>query len=255
MRRIFVYISSLFLCLAVSTTVAQKKKQIIVPPDSTRLFNGFTVQLDVASLVTSTLMNTSTYSTEGAFQLDLKHRIFPTIELGVAGANKTTTDNINYKTNGMFERIGVDFNLRKRKKDAKPTNNLFIAGLRLGMSNFNYNVTNITIPENYWGTGDPINYMNQSSTKIWYEIVVGVQVEVVKNFYMGWTIRDKNLISSDVTGKVAPWFIPGFGINNGTSWGFNYTLGYHFWPQKKIIKKNKVFLDPKKINKQIINNN
>jgi hypothetical protein len=253
MRRIFVYIISLFLCLAVSSTDAQKKKQIIVPPDSTRLFNGFTVQLDVASLASSALTNSSTYSTEGALQIDLKHRIFPTLELGVAGANKTTADNINYKTNGMFERIGVDFNLRKRKKDAKPTNNLFIAGLRLGMSNFNYNVTNVVIPENYWGAGDPINYMNQSSTKIWYEIVAGVQVEVFKNFYMGWTIRDKNLISSDVTGKVAPWFIPGFGLNNGTSWGFNYTLGYHFWPQKKNAKNNKVFIDQKKINKQIIN--
>ena len=116
MRRIFVYIISLFLCLAVSSTDAQKKKQIIVPPDSTRLFNGFTVQLDVASLASSALTNSSTYSTEGALQIDLKHRIFPTLELGVAGANKTTADNINYKTNGMFERIGVDFNLRKGKK-------------------------------------------------------------------------------------------------------------------------------------------
>ena len=68
---------------------------------------------------------------------------------------------------------------------------------------------------------------------------------------MGWTIRDKNLISSDVTGEVAPWFIPGFGVNNGTSWGFNYTLGYHFWPQKKKLRNHKAFLDQKEINKQI----
>lgn len=247
MRRIIVSIISMLLCLAVNTAVSQKKK-IIIPPDSTKLFNGFTVQLDVASLASSALTNSSTYSTEGALQIDLKHRIFPTLEFGIAGANKTTTDNIGYKTNGMFERIGVDFNLRKRKKDAKPTNNLFIAGIRIGMSNFNYNVTNIVIPENYWGTGDPINYLDQSTTKIWYEIVVGVQVEVFKNFYMGWSIRDKNLISSDVTGAVAPWYIPGFGLNNGTSWGLNYTLGYHFWPQKKNVKHNKVLLNQQNIN-------
>jgi hypothetical protein len=66
---------------------------------------------------------------------------------------------------------------------------------------------------------------------------------------MGWSIRDKNLISSDVTGAVAPWYIPGFGLNNGTSWGLNYTLGYHFWPQKKNVKHNKVLLNQQKINK------
>jgi len=254
MRRIFVYIISLLLCLVVSAVTAQKKKQIIIPPDSTHLLNGFTVHVDAASLVTSTLMNNSTYSMEGGIQLDLKHKIFPTIELGFAGANKTTNDNIGYKTNGMFERIGVDFNLRKKKKDSKPTNNLFIAGLRLGMSSFNYNVTNVTITDNYWGTNESNNYLNQHTSKIWYEIVAGVQVEVFKNFFMGWTIRDKNLLSSDAAGNVAPWYIPGFGLNNGTSWSFNYTLGYHFGSQKKNLKSNKVLLNQKKIIKQINNN-
>ncbi|MDP4238889.1 MAG: DUF6048 family protein [Bacteroidota bacterium] len=250
MRRIFVYISSLLLCLAVNTAIAQKKKPIPIPPDSTRWLNGFTVQADVASLMTSTLMSHVTYSAEGGIQLDLKHRIFPTLELGVAGADKISTDNIGYKTNSLFERIGVDFNLRKRKIDSKPTNNLFIAGVRLGMSHFNYDVTNVTIADNYWGSSVPLNYLNQSVTKIWYEFVVGVQVEVIKNFYMGWTIRNKNLISQDALGKVAPWYIPGFGQNNGSSWGFNYTLGYHFGPGPK--KKNSRTVQT--LPNQIINN-
>jgi len=240
MRRIFVYISSLLLCLLVSTTFAQKKK-IAIPADSTRWLNGFTVHFDVGSLVITSLQNNGTYSTEGGIQLDLKHKIFPTFELGVGGANKLSTDNIGYKTNGMFERIGVDFNLQKKKKDSKPTNNLFTAGLRLGMSNFKYDLTNVVITDNYWGGTDIKNY-TETPTKIWYEIVVGVQVEVLRNFYMGWSIRNKNLISSEFSGESAPWYIPGFGINNGTNWGLNYTLGYHFWPQKKVLKNTKVVL-------------
>ena len=118
MRRIFVYISSFLLCLTVSTAIAQKKKQIEIPQDSTRWLNGFTVKVDAASLVTSSLMNSSSYSTEGGIQLDLKHKLFPTIEFGIAGANKLASDNISFKTNGVFERIGIDFNLRKRKKDS-----------------------------------------------------------------------------------------------------------------------------------------
>ena|ERR1035437_9928619 len=240
MRRIFVYISSLLLCLTVVTTSAQKKKKLVMPPDSTQWLNGFTVHADLAALVIPTLSNNVIYSTEGGIQLDLKHKIFPTIELGMGGANKLTPDNAGFKTNGLFERIGVDFNLRKRKPDSKPTNNLFIAGLRLGMSHFNYDVTNVGVTDEYWGVSQPLNFLNQSTTKVWYEIVVGVQVEVIKNFYMGWTIRNKNLISSDIPGNVAPWYIPGFGQNNGANWGFNYTLGYHFWPQKKQIKHTKV---------------
>lgn len=248
MQRIFVFISSLLLCILVSTTIAQKKKQIIAPQDSTKLLNGFIVHIDAASLITSTLMGKTTYSTEGGIKIDLRHRMFPTFEIGVAGANKLTSDNIGYKTNGLFERIGIDFNLGKKKKDSKPTNNLFIAGLRLGMSNFKYNITNLTVNDNYWGSTEPINFSNQPSTKIWYEIVAGVQVEVFRNFYMGWTVRNKNLISKDVPGEIAPWFVPGFGINNGTNWGFNYTLGYHFLSKKKVLN-NKPFLN-QKINNQ-----
>lgn len=249
MRRILVFISSFLLCLIVSTTIAQKKKQIIVPPDSTKLLNGFAIHIDVAPLVTSSLINNSTYSTEGGIQMDLRHRIFPTFEMGMAGANKLTPDNVGYKTNGVFERIGVDFNLQKKKKDTKPTNNLFLAGIRIGMSNFKYNVTNLNITDAYWGGTEPVNYLNQPASKIWYEIVAGVQVEVFRNFYMGWTVRDKNLISTDVPGEVAPWYIPGFGLNNGTSWEFNYTVGYHFFSQKKSLKNNKVLLN-QKINNQ-----
>lgn len=247
MRRIFVYISSVLLCLVLITTTAQKKKNIIIPKDSTRWLNGFMVRADLAAILSAPLSNNVSYSTEAGIQLDLKHTIFPCFELGVGGANKNSLDNIGYKTNGLFERIGVDFNLRKKKPDSKPSNNLFIAGLRLGRSSFNYNINNVTITDDYWGVTSNFNFPTQNTTKIWYEIVIGVQVEVINNFYMGWTLRNKNLISQDISGEVAPWYIPGFGQNNGTNWGFNYTLGYHFLPQKKNLKNNKTLLEHKKI--------
>ena len=250
MRRIFVYIISLssiiLLCLPVTTVMAQKKKQISIPADSTRWLNGFIVNVDVASLVTSTFMSNGIYSSEAGIQLDLKHKFFPTLEVGVAGANKVSNDNINFKTNGLFERFGVDFNLRKKKPDSKPTNNLFTAGIRLGRSNFNYNVTNVLIADNYWGGSTLIDYPTQNATKIWYEFVVGVQVEVIRNFYMGWNIRVRNLLSKDIAGEVSPWYIPGFGQNNSSNYGFNYTMGYHFLQQKKPVKKTNVILIQKK---------
>jgi hypothetical protein len=247
MQRISVYISSLLLCFVVNTSIAQKKKPVILPPDSTRWLNGFTMQIDAASIVSSALTNNGSYSREGGIQLDLKHKIFPTFELGSAGMTKiSATNNIGFQGSGAFERIGFDFNLRKRKIDSKPTNNLFTAGLRIGRSQFNYNVTNVTINDSYWGGTQTFDYPTQNTTRIWYEIVVGVHVEILKNFFMGWTIRNKNLISQDVPGEVSPWFITGFGQNNVTNWGFNYTLGYHFGSQKKSLKTNKVPVIQKK---------
>lgn len=252
MQRISVYISSLLLCLVVNTTIAQKKKPTVLPPDSTRWLNGFSVQIDAASIVSSEFTSNGSYSREGGIQLDLKHKIFPTVEIGSAGTTKiSTTNNIGFQGNGTFERFGFDFNLKKRKIDSKPTNNLFTAGLRIGMSHFNYNVTNINLADSYWGGSQTFDYPTQNTTRIWYEIVVGVKVEVLKNFFMGWTIRNKNLISQDVAGEVSPWFIPGFGLNNTTNWGINYTLGYHFGSQKKNLKPQRVsVIQKKQSNKQ-----
>ena len=220
------YISSLLFCLAVFSAQAQKKKETKLP--EVNWWNGFTKQTDLASLVSSAFNKGETYSMEGALQMDLKHKYYPIVELGFAGANKLTTDNVGFKTNGLFGRIGFDFNLGKQKKDEKPSKNLFLLGLRFGMSNFAYNITNVTITDDYWGGSKPVLYDNQLATKTWYELVAGVQVEVVKNVYMGWSVRNKSLFGQDPTGDVFPWYIPGYGINVSGNWGFNYTLGYKF---------------------------
>lgn len=221
------YLSSLILCMLLFQTQAQKTKPI---PDIIKapLFNGVFIQVDAASAVNSFFSKGETYSFEGAAQADFRHKLFPTIELGTAGANKLTSDNIGFKTNGLFGRIGVDLNVLNPKKDQKPTTNLFLVGLRLGMTSFHYDVTNATITDNYWGGSQSIPYNAISATKIWYEIVAGIHVEVFKNTFMGWTIRSKSLISQDAVGAISPWYIPGYGINNGSNFTINYTIGYKF---------------------------
>lgn len=231
-KNILKYISSLILCAYAFTAHAQKK--IIESADTIKspLYYGFTIQGDVASVVTSLLPNSQTYSFEGGVQVDLKHKYYPIVEVGFGGADKTTAENIGFKTDAPFGRIGIDFNLLKTKKNSKRTNNLFLAGVRIGMSNFKYDITNISISNDYWGAKsnktEMLEYLNTPSKKIWWEFVAGVRVEVVKNIYMGWTIRTKSLMSKDIEGEISPWYIPGFGINRTSNWGFNYSLGYHF---------------------------
>lgn len=232
MRNIFIYLFSFLSILLPIESNAQSKKENTKKQERKQpehlSFNGLFVQADVASLATSVITSGQEYSSEASCQLDLSHKLLPVVELGYGGANKLSMAGFGFTTAAMYGRVGVDLNIMNSKKDAKPTNNLFLAGIRIGATHFNYNITNVVLNDDYWGGTETMNYINEPSTKIWFEIVAGIKVEVFKNIYMGWNIRNKNLIVQDTPGLPAPWYIPGFGINNGTQWGFSYVIGYKF---------------------------
>ncbi|MDD3078262.1 MAG: DUF6048 family protein [Paludibacter sp.] len=241
MQKIFKYIIFSFMLVVSGIANAQqapggepkpkfqdkKQKQDTV---KTFFFNSIRVELDVAPLVTSFLSSTGNYTYEGAIQASLKNKYYPIFEAGFAGSDHTsTTSDIRYTTSGPFGRIGIDFNLIKPAKNAKPTNNLFLAGVRLGYSNFNYNLYNVVITDDYWGVTQTYNYDNLNSHKFWFEVAAGIRVEIIKNIFMGWTARHKSMISKVDSGDFDPYYVPGFGVNSGTgNWSFNYCIGYKF---------------------------
>lgn len=186
------------------------------------------IQVDAASIVRSTLMGNETYSAEAGLQLDLSHKYFPVLEIGYAGANKTSLENVQFKTNGMFGRVGIDFNLSKQKKESKPTSNLIFMGLRLGITNASYDINNVIITDNYWGGTTQIPYSNIKGLQAWYEITFGLKVEVAKNIFMGWAVRNKHLITQSKEGEISPWYIPGYGKKASSNWAISYTIGYKF---------------------------
>lgn len=209
----------------------QAQRKIIENKDTTKqvpFYNGFYVQADVASIIMSARSNKETYSYEAGIQVDIKHKYYPVIEAGFGSSDKTSLKNYEFTTSAPYARVGMDFNLLKKKKDSKPTNNLFLAGLRLGMSNFNYKISNLSVTDSYWGGSESVFTSNYNTTKFWWEIVAGVKVEVIKNIYMGWSARKRILITKDTEGDIFPYYIPGFGVNSTGNWGLNYTIGYHF---------------------------
>lgn len=193
---------------------------------ATKWLYGCAVEADAASIITATLLKAETYTMQGGIQLNLVNKYFPVLELGYAGADKLTANNVAYMTNAPFGKIGLDFNLLKQKPEAPSAANLLLIGLRLGASNFNYDITNISISDGYWKGSETINYLHQPSTNYWFELSAGIQVEVVKNIYLGWRVRNKKLLGTPKSGALTPWYIPGFGINNGNQWEFNYNVGF-----------------------------
>jgi hypothetical protein len=227
MQQTYVYLISILLYFS-SLTAKSEEKNNTSKTVSEKWWSGLLVQADAVSLFNATLIKGDTYSMEGSAQLGIKKKIYPVFEIGLAGADKELKNLSHFKTNAPFGRLGVDINLLSPKKDAKPTNHLFLVGARLGFTNFSYDVNNVIIKDAYWKQSEVKDYLNENAGKIWYELVAGIRVEVMKNIYLGWNIRYRNLISKETAGLVSPWYIPGYGLNGSSNWGFNYILGYKF---------------------------
>ena len=76
-------------------------------------------------------------------------------------------------------------------------------------------------------------------TSHWAELVFGVEVQIVKNFHMGWAVRYKREISSTKSDYAKPNCIPGYGYTtNATCWGGTYSLIFDLnWGMKKSHKR------------------
>lgn len=222
------FIISLFCFSGIYTINAQVDKQ---KTDSVikATFRGLRLDIDLVPVASNFIYKGERYGFEAGLYTDLKHKYFPTVEIGFVGANKTSKDSLNFNTSGLYGRVGVDFNLIKPKKDKLPSNNIFFAGARLGFSPFSYSYKNSVVQNEYWGSAISQNMEGVNTTKVWFEVVAGIRVEVIKNIYMGWTVRNKKLLGTDMPGEIQPWYIPGFGVkDDGSSWGGNYTIGYKF---------------------------
>jgi len=191
------------------------------------LYQGLKVSVDAYSLVMSTLSK-ETYSFEGNVQVNLKERYFPILEMGFAGADKTSINDYGFKTAGLFTKIGVDYNMLKPNRSGANIHKYFFVGARYGFSRFSYDVTNIVIDNGYWSGYIYRDFNDVKATKHWFEIVGGLHVEVLKNIYLGWNMRLKVQLGSEKYGEISPWYIPGIGIKSVGNFGFNYMVGYRF---------------------------
>ena len=223
MRRILNYIAIISILVISLPAHAQKEEK----PDSIPWWNGVRVELDIASPIISAVGLSEGYTVEGALQVNLKYKYFPTIEFGTSGLNnKLSVNGADFSANGLFGKIGADVNLLKY--NAAHADNLFLVGGRIGMSNFSYDLMNVAVVDDYWGVTEIRDFQNVSATKWWFEIVVGMRVMVFRNIFMGWSIRNKSMLGKTAEGEIFPYFVPGYGNSQSSNWAFNYVIGYKF---------------------------
>lgn len=224
MRNIFTYIILLvslqFIFPLYASAQDNKEEEIKID-----WWQGIRVEVDAFSAVMSAV-NKETYSFEGNVQINLKEKYFPIVEVGFAGANRLSEkEKPGFKTNGLFTRIGIDYNLLKPNTPDVSIRRYFFVGIRYSFSNFSYDITNIQVANDYWG-GSKIYNENKQAYKQWLEVGGGLRVEVFKNVFLGWGVRRK--ISLGKKKEYDPWYIPGIGIESIGKWQFSYTIGYSF---------------------------
>ncbi|MFY0252586.1 DUF6048 family protein [Chitinophaga sp. 30R24] len=149
-----------------------------------------------------------------------------------------------YQGNGMFVTLGLDYNFLKRQYPAEK--NMFYGGIRYGFSHFNYSVPTYTTKNSYWGEDFHGSIPKTNANAHWVELVIGLKAEVLKNFFMGWNLRERILVNSVTTDIMSPLVIPGFG--NGSKravFDVQYTVSYVI-PFYRIREHKLIVENPKK---------
>jgi len=153
-----------------------------------------------------------------------------------------------YENNGTYRRFGVDINLMEND----PNLNVAFFGLRHGHSSFNDQLDFNTDAVIHSQTGWPNTTERVSNDNVkanWIELNAGLRIRIVKQLYMGYTIRYKMFLNVKGANDLRPYYIPGFGKNIGTSAaGFNYYISYRlpFRTKTIYVDKKKETKVPKK---------
>ena len=94
--------------------------------------------------------------------LNLRNRFIPIVEVGMGTANSTPENgNYTYKNKlSLYGRVGMNYNFMF-KSDPKY---LLFGGLRFGASSFNYDITNISYTNGYWGNQTTFDILNQKGS-------------------------------------------------------------------------------------------
>ena len=221
---------------------AQQKKTDSIPPKIERF--GIRFGADIFKL-TRSFYDKNYKGIEFVGDYRLTKNYYLAAELG--NENKTTEDDrLNTTAKGTYIKVGFDYNSYENWLDMR---NMVFIGLRYGASTFSqqlnsyklYNTSTYFPEAPTVVSGEKFNGLSAQ----WFEVVVGMKAEVLKNIYVGFSVRMNKILSNTKPENFDNLYIPGFNrtYNGDFGVGFNYTVSY-FLPiyktkssPKKVVKK------------------
>ena len=221
---------------------AQQKKTDSIPPKIEKF--GIRFGADIFKL-TRSFYDKNYKGIEFVGDYRLTKNYYLAAELG--NENKTTEDDrLNTTAKGTYIKVGFDYNSYENWLDMR---NMVFIGLRYGASTFSqqlnsyklYNTSTYFPEAPTVVSGETFNGLSAQ----WLEVVVGMKAEVLKNIYVGFSVRMNKILSNTKPENFDNLYIPGFNrtYNGDFGVGFNYTVSY-FLPiyktkssPKKVVKK------------------
>lgn len=218
-------ISKLFIVLLISVASLSLQAQTQAPKATPKVFQGLYLSTDVFGYIYPIFVKDKYYSGEVSLTANFSNRFFPVVEAGIGYADMVSQlYAIGYRTSAPYYRIGMDYNMQY--KNGKP--NYIYVGARVGYTAFEYSVDAPALQDPVWGGEASVRFTDVPSRAVWAEAVAGVRAEVVKNFYLGWSLRYRYLLHQGAITNGGPWYVPGFGTGKKASFGATYSLIYYF---------------------------
>ncbi len=223
MKRTSPFIFSALLLLLSFAAAAQKPKKDSVKTVYMAVPAGLRVGLDLSRFVVHAFQP---YRTDVTVNLDarFRDRLYFASDLSYNRTSHKDT-NYTYRSSGLSATLGVNYNFLK--KQVPKENFMIYGGARYGLAFYNYEVPEYHVYSSYWGkyTG---SVPKTSQLAHWFELTVGIRVEVLKNFYLGWSLHERILLSRNVSKQdFPPLVIPGYGKGNkNSSFDMQYSVAY-----------------------------
>ncbi|MCX2744706.1 DUF6048 family protein [Mangrovivirga sp. M17] len=152
-------------------------------------------------------------------------------DYGLADYNLDHLSGSEMNVSGSYFRVGGDVNFNIKE----PRNFVMFVGLRYARayydSKFTYN-----FEDEFFGQIDQTD-QDEGVNSRWFELNAGIKVGVLKNVFLGFTGRLAFLNRVNNASTNDAYRVPGYGINDGASWGFNYYVYYRI-PFKRLQSNN-----------------
>ncbi len=206
------------LLLALCTLQASGQKLFRLEKDSIPLMRGFQVSFDLFGFGMLQFSDYGQY--EGALRLNLHDQWFPIVEVGygIADHHDDLTTQINYRTEAPYFRLGMDFNLLKKKHQS---NRLF-AGFRYAYTSYKVDMYRENLPDPVWLWETGFGVRDEKCSQHWAEAVVGIDAQVFGPLHLGWSARYKLRLFHDDGNIGKTWYVPGYGTWDNTKLGFTF---------------------------------
>lgn len=236
------------LCLLVQISFGQAEQQKKLKPKRTDNYirmRGIRIGVDVTRPFQNLWTKGNRYGSEFSADLELWPNWFPVFESGYEFM-KIKTNYIDFGAQGSYSRLGIDYNfLQAHNKNEK---DILYFGLRYAFTLAHQQIDEWII-DSYWGPYSG-KFASQNYFAHWGEFLVGIKGEIVKNLYMGWTVRGKVSFNQKNVGFPPTYFIPGYGkAEKGFNMDFTYSVYYNIpWDfrKKKVQQTGTTAIDLKK---------